>query len=377
MHARGKVGSYVKIAIIIALVASGAYYFSNPANLTKLNTFIKTQSTTISSTINSLGKAGSRVGSNLSNITQSYPEFKVANPTFKNGKSNITYPIDYPTLAKYALELINKDRTKYGYSPVALSDISSGQQHADSMAYFSYFSHWDTQGYKPYMRYTILGGDGAISENCGLDYATTSPENSTQVVVAPCSIQTIEAGLANSEWEMMYNDLSSNNGHRDNILNPLHNRVSIGIAYDSNSSKIYFVEDFENNYINLQQPIYSSGTVTISGTTTKTISPYEVTVQYDPLPIPLNVNQPQYEGSYDSGTLIGAVFAPVPAGYTGSPTTAEGKIAVYADVWGSSGSKILIQFSLSRFIQKYGDGVYTLYLFDDQNNIWLSYSIFV
>jgi len=353
------------------------YYFSNPPNLAKLNAFIQTQSATISSTLNSLGKVGSQVSSKLTNITQSYPEFKAANPTFKNGKANVTYSRDYITLANYALGLINKDRAKYGLSPVALSDISSGQQHADSMEYFGYFSHWDTQGYKPYMRYTMMSGSGYMAENCGLDYATTSSENATQVAVAPCSVQTIEAGLANCEWEMMYNDLSSNNGHRDNILNPLHNRVSIGIAYDSSSSKIYFVEDFENSYINLQQLIYSNGRVTISGVTAKAISLNEVTVEYDPLPISLNLNQPQYQGAYDPGTLIGAVFAPLPAGYTGSPTTVDGKIAVYADVWVSSSSKISIQFSLSRFVQKYGSGVYTLYLYDNQNNIWLSYSIFV
>lgn len=26
------------------------------------------------------------------------------------------------------------------------------------MLYYDYFSHWDTQGYKPYVRYTLLGG---------------------------------------------------------------------------------------------------------------------------------------------------------------------------------------------------------------------------
>ncbi|MGD0804604.1 MAG: CAP domain-containing protein [Candidatus Bathyarchaeia archaeon] len=363
--------------LIIVLALLGVYYFTNPANLANFKTFVLTQSETISSTVNSIDKTGSSIGSTISNITQGYPSFKPVNPTFQNGKANVTYPRDYSILANYALGLINQDRAKYGLSPVTLSSEPSGQQHADSMAYFGYFSHWDTQGYKPYMRYTILGGTGDVAENIGFDYATTSSVDSTQVAVASCSIQTIEAGIANSEWQMMYNDLSSGNGHRDNILNPLHNKVSIGIAYDTSTSKIYFVEDFENSYINLETMTTSDGVVRLSGSTTKVISLQEVTVQYDPSPTSIDLNQPQYQGSYDSGTLVGAVFAPVPAGYTGSSTTTDGKIAVYADIWQSSGSKITIQFSLSRFKQQYGHGVYTLYLLDSQNNIWLSYSIFV
>jgi hypothetical protein len=56
----------------------------------------------------------------------------------------------------------------------------------------------------------------------------------------------MENGIAVSEWAMMNNDLQCcNNGHRNNILDPRANRVSIGIAYDSSSHIIYFVEDFE------------------------------------------------------------------------------------------------------------------------------------
>ena len=43
------------------------------------------------------------------------------------------------------------------------------------------------------------------------------------------------------------------NGHRDNILNSFHNRVSIGVSYDA--THVYFVEDFETFLTSLSTPI--------------------------------------------------------------------------------------------------------------------------
>ncbi|HZS73225.1 MAG TPA: hypothetical protein VFA69_01860 [Candidatus Nitrosotalea sp.] len=43
---------------------------------------------------------------------------------------------------------------------------------------------------------------------------------------------------------MMFNDSTSNWGHKLNILNPFHSSVSIGIAYDENS--VVLVQDFED-----------------------------------------------------------------------------------------------------------------------------------
>ncbi|MDG6901651.1 MAG: CAP domain-containing protein [Nitrososphaerota archaeon] len=302
----------------------------------------------------------------------------ISDPAFYNGKSNITYPVDYSTLANYALGLINHDRQVNGAPPESLSNIPSGQQHSDSMAYYGYFSHWDTQGYKPYMRYTMLGGTGGVAENGGLDYCTGSPLNATLVTPVPCSIQTIENGIANSEWGMMNNDqLCCNNGHRDNILNPLHNKVSIGIAYDSSSSAIYFVEDFEDAYTSFHSPFYSSGLVTLSGSTTVGISVEEVMVAYDSTPAPLTPAQlgaAPYNDGYQPGTSLGAVFAPCPRDYTCSPNTTDGRIAVYAMIWNLSSGNFEIQFDPSRFFA-HGAGVYTLYLFDSSGNIYTTLSI--
>ena len=203
-------------------------------------------------------------------------------PSFQGTFAKVDYPPNHDALVNFTLGLIDKDRAEAGLGPVTLSSVPSGQQHADSMAYFGYFSHWDTQGYKPYMRYTLLGGKGYVAENVGFDSCTTSPPSATFVTLASCSIQSIENGIANSEYSMINNDAACcNNGHRDNIVNPSHNQISIGIAYDSSTSRLYFVEDFIDQYINLGLPFYSSGVVTLSGDTTKAITPNEVGVSFD------------------------------------------------------------------------------------------------
>ena len=96
----------------------------------------------------------------------------------------------------------------------------------------NFFSHWDTNGYKPYMRYSLAGGKGAVAENIAVMYSHT-PD--------------LEATVAELERIMMYDDAEWDWGHRDNILKPFHNKVSIGIAYDNYN--LYFVEDFEDDHI--------------------------------------------------------------------------------------------------------------------------------
>ena len=93
------------------------------------------------------------------------PEGTVSNSSGSGTTLEISYPSNYNQLANFSLTLINQDRASAGLTPVTLSPIPSAQEHADSMLQNNYFSHWDTQGYKPYMRYSILNGTGFVEEN--------------------------------------------------------------------------------------------------------------------------------------------------------------------------------------------------------------------
>ena len=147
--------------------------------------------------------------------------------------SNFNFPNSTPVqprpkagpLANYTLSLINKDRAAYGLGNVTLSSTESAQQHADSMLHNGYFSHWDIYGMKPYMRYTLLGGLGAMQEN--IAYTQSGVSACLGSLCKTYGNVNVSNAIAGMEYSMMYNDsICCNNGHRDNILDPNHNGAS-------------------------------------------------------------------------------------------------------------------------------------------------------
>ncbi len=266
---------------------------------------------------------------------------------------NSPLPSDYSVLVNFTLQLINQDRsTAGGLAAVSLDPQLAAQQHAYSMLINGYLSHWDTQGLKPYMRYTIAGGSEYVSENVAFiqaigNYRTTA---------------SVEDAVKRLEYEMVYNDASHDWGHRDNILDPYHTGVSIGIAYNADS--VYLVQDFTSDYLNWTAPITMSGTgiVTLSGTLSGANgvtgdSIQMVQVFYDPTPSPLNASQlsgSPYNGEYGEGTFVAGVVQQgflVPQGAT-----------VTASQWEASQTSISMTFNLGPVIRSSGPGCYTLYM---------------
>jgi uncharacterized protein YkwD len=288
-------------------------------------------------------------GSNSTSPTNDL-SFNVYSPTIIGGNANITFPASYDRIANYTLGLINRDRAGFGLGQVTLSPVKSGQQHADSMLYFGYFSHFDNQGYKPYMRYTLLGGTGAVEENVA--YESWSGPHYFRVTDVERTISVLES-------QMIYNDSQCcNNGHRMNILNPMHTRVSIGIAFDS--TRAYFVEDFENYYADVKFTVTGQNyIVSISGAPLRALQPTEIAVFYDSPPVPqtaAQLNGGPHE--YDPGTLTGGVL---PQCSFSCPYFPSG-VTVYANTWQYNPTQVEFIFSMKSFIQKYGAGVYTIYL---------------
>ncbi len=258
-----------------------------------------------------------------------------------------TPPKQIPSLGEmraYALSEINVERSKAGLKNVTLSHIDCAQGHADEMLKSRYLSHWGLDGSKPYMRYTSAGGRASVAENAAYI-------SSTGTLDAYTSIHQLN-------WDMVYNDSGSNWGHRDNMLNPDHNRVSIGVAFDG--STLSLVQDFEDYYFTVAE-VKQSGPV-ISLTYTSTISgwkPEQVGVYYDSLPQPLTKEQlsnSPYNGSYDAGDLVGGV---VPKGFH-----LNQGVTVNASSWSTSGSTFNTSFDLEKIFSSRGVGVYTLYIAD-------------
>jgi uncharacterized protein YkwD len=270
--------------------------------------------------------------------------------SFLNPSSSVTYA----ELVGFSLTLINTDRTANGLSAVNLSSINSGQVHADDMLKNDYFSHWGTDGSKPYMRYTLAGGRGAVEENIAA-YTQGAPSDR-------------EAALKNLENNMMNNDAASNWGHRDNILNPLHNEVSIGISYDN--GHLYFVEDFINDYVQWSTFTVIQNKVSLAGTLSKQMTLSEVDIFYDSLPLNLTryqLDNSPYNGAYTQGTFVGMALPPNFQSQQG--------ITITAQSWAQAGLTFQIEFDMSQAFNLYGKGVYTIYLQAGSQDFLTTYSI--
>ncbi len=270
-------------------------------------------------------------------------------------------------LYQYALQLINQDRISHGVKPVALDNISSAQDHADDMLNAGYFSHWNTNGVKPYVTYTKLGGRGNVDENISVTTAYCPSSNCN-----PNSFDPLKQ-ISESEYDMMYNDAGSNWGHRDNILDPEHTSVNIGIAY--NDEKFYFVEHFENNIVKWQTMKLEGGQLHLVGNIPSGYSLFQIDVFADPNQKPLtkfalNNEQPYNLGYYDQGEFVG-VMLPRPAAHSHYPEcsqgraildTSKGEVCVDYVIY-SNISTIPNGIDISPNISKWiGPGLHTIYV---------------
>ncbi len=368
--------------IVAALVLLAAFVVAAPylsAALKQGYSMLSNFATTGPGTLTPGGPNGtgtSTIGSLSTTVEQCSSVVAVRNlaaPDISNGSADVAYPADYCALASYALAQINADRAANGTGPVTLGYNQAAQQHADSMLYYGYFSHFDTQGYKPYMRYTLLGGRGADFENVAFYSYSATYYTSTSAA---------EGAIKALEHAMVYDDLACcNNGHRYNILDPLHNVVSIGVAY--NGTHLYFDEEFENDYINLNLQVTGASSsnpyyVTMTGTPTQHVAaPNSIWIAFDGTPAaetPAQLNSGPHE--YGPGTLEGGVLPK--SGFLGCAQFVQGT-TVCADRWVFSSTSVDITFSLNAFVKNYGTGVYTIYLItgSDTNSAITTLSVFV
>jgi uncharacterized protein YkwD len=325
----------VGIAIVAVLLIEISYlyeFFAGYGNYTNVISQILPNSTLVTSSV--------------------YPGFNQSlnsSTTYVNVTQNSTMTEN--SLVQYALSLINSNRKEYGLGNVTLSTEPSAQQHADSMLNYGYFSHWDIYGMKPYMRYTLLGGTEGVEEN--IAYQESSIEKCLGPICKTYGDINVKQALYDMEYNMMYNDSKCcNNGHRDNILNPFHTQVSIGIAY--NSSTVYFVEDFINDYVSWSAgtPGVSNGNVYLYGNITNGYSLSSIEVTYDSPVKNMSISELDNTSSYSYGTPIAGVVSSNSYYYPNLTT-------IVANQYHTAGQQFKISFSLSKTISQYGAGEYT------------------
>jgi uncharacterized protein YkwD len=289
----------------------------------------------------------------------------------KEEERKVNYADKNMELIEYALQIINEDRKKFDLQSVTLSENQAAQIHAEDILKTRMISHWMTNGEKPYMTYTRLDGTGYVSQNVGFS-GFADPEECTNYNVICEKIVPFDS-IAQSEYGMMYDDASSDWGHRDNILQPYHTHVSLGIAYDDYT--FAFVQNFEDNYLVSNNPISVAGNHVTINSELKSGSIQNIGIFYDSLPTSDLYFQHRNDGSYGLGDNIAVVVSPPPPNsFYNQPL---GYKLIEANRWSVGNNSVLIDFDLSPVLTR--PGVYTVGVWVDEGEesfMVTSYSIF-
>lgn len=210
-------------------------------------------------------------------------------------------------LRQYMLGLINEERAIAGLEPVILGTNEAAQSHAESMLEYCFMGHWGLDGLKPYMRYTLTNGTQYNAENVsGYQYCIEA--NDGYRTVQP------RDELAGAMYGLM-----DSLGHRDNILDPHHARVNIGVAY--NEYQLWVVQHFEYDYVVFHQPPTIQGAIlsfsgyVVNGSNISSDDDLGVAISYDPPPHNLTRGQVERTYCYDSGLPVATILPPPAPGY--------------------------------------------------------------
>jgi len=184
------------------------------------------------------------------------------------------------------VEQINKDRIRHGLKPVEYDSLASkvGDSHCKEMLKNRYSSHWNMKGYKPYHRYSQAGGDDNISENVSFQQHYWS---------RPGFHIDVYKMMLKSHKDML-NEKPPNDGHRQNILDPYHTHVGIGLAFDRYN--VYMTQEFLDRYVEVDTAFPRKAKlgdkITLTG---KILNPKHtvssITIFYEPIPKPMSIKK--------------------------------------------------------------------------------------
>ena len=281
------------------------------------------------------------------------------------------------------LDLINKERTKHNLTLVKLGNSSAAQSHADDMIENCFLSHWGIDGMKPYMRHSMDGGYQYNAENIsgyhycvGYGYVNETPNEGVK--------------------DAMYG-LMASPGHRDNILDPHHRFVSIGVTNDNYNT--FVVQLFEYDYIEFDRlPKIKHGVLSFSSTPTKQFDEYTVDIYYDQQPYNLTAGQLLKTYCYELGKPVISLREQLTGGWyydddlwmadgqgcndpydvnPSTPTLSPGMLEVPlmpkypctscvevsykdAELWNANGGKFVVSADIGNVLRIHGNGVYTV-----------------
>jgi uncharacterized protein YkwD len=151
-------------------------------------------------------------------------------------------PLDRKQAEQYVLALVNHDRKAAGLSEVQWDETAAaaGRRHAEDMARRGYTAHWGTDGSVPEQRYTEAGGEDLVFENAACFFDGTTRELDGSPGFKAVELEKIEAAFMA--------ETPPNDGHRQNILKPRHNKFGVGLALPSKLDQPCMSQEFVDDY---------------------------------------------------------------------------------------------------------------------------------
>lgn len=189
--------------------------------------------------------------------------------------------LDYARAQRFVLELINRDRKKAGVPPVVLDEAAAkaGLRHARDMAARGFTGHIGSDGSTPEQRYTESGGSDFVQENSACLFDTVERHLDGAPRLDPRKLAELH--------EMFMAEKPPSDGHRRNILNPLHNRVGIGLAQPLEVAQPCLTQEFVDDYGDYEPlPRRTKGTLRVEGTVAAPLTFGAVGIGKTPLPAP-------------------------------------------------------------------------------------------
>ena len=314
------------------------------------------------------------------------------------------------------LELVNQARAATGLPRVTMGDNPAAQLRAENALATCTGSHWDVDGLKPYMRYSLAGDFQSNTENgFGTHHCFDSSSTVFGYAIDPTVLM---EGILYAMEGCMRSPI-----HKDNILDPWHRKVNIGLARDTYNLRIY--QHFEGDYVRYDSlPRIDGTTLSLSGRLVNGLhfsskDDMALLLYYDQPPRTLTRGQiaRAFCYTYGSGNPIAAFLNPLtwseweslpPYSYSGNcpdpydispdtpaPRSPEESLQLFeiaqqqgytprsesivplvtASEWTASQAAFTITADIGRILAQYGPGVYTIRLFDQDVPV-STYSIF-
>jgi uncharacterized protein YkwD len=151
-------------------------------------------------------------------------------------------PLDLEAAREYVLALVNRDRAELRLPPVERDEVAeqAGQRHVEDMAKNGYTAHWGTDGSVPEQRYTEAGGEHFVQENAMCFFDEKERELDPHPLFEAVELEKIELAFMSEK--------PPNDGHKRNIIKPVHNRLGIGLGKPIGLKQPCMAQEFVDAY---------------------------------------------------------------------------------------------------------------------------------